>query len=274
MIAGESAEPRAASREPRAPSAADPEPRAAGRRLQREEGPPAQPVEKIRFEFFKVGELRFLSHLEVMRALQRALRRAGIPLAYTRGFNPQPRLSLAQALAVGVEGARELGEVEVVARVEPEDLLARWNSQLPPGLKILRAWEAPLYGPSLSAGVRGATYQVRLQPNGWDPTLLAGLGTAGACVDFLAQGPIPVEVSKKGQTVTLDARPFIQEFTAMSEDSRPCWAMVLRAGLGGSVKPQAVMRSFLGRRIPPGELDRMVSSLRITRTALAIEGQG
>jgi len=231
------------------------------------------PVQKIRFGFQKVGELRYLSHLELMRALQRALRRAGIPLAYTQGFNPQPRLSVAQALAVGTEGTCELGEVELVACMTPAEITARWNRQLPPELKILRAWEAPLHGPSLSAGVRGATYQIRLQPNGWDPGVLAGLG-AGACATFLAQGPITVEVSKKGQPVTLDARPFIQGFSALDGDGGPQWEMVLRAGVGGSVKPQAVMRRFLGEHVPPGELDRLVSSLRITRTALAVEGQG
>lgn len=265
---------------------------------------PMQPVQKIRFEFHKVGELRYLSHLELMRALQRALRRGGLPLAYTQGFNPQPKVSVAQALAVGVEGLHELGEVELASRVEPSDLLVRWNWQLPPELKILRTWEAPLHGPSLSAGVRGAVYQIQLEPNGWDPSTLAALGTAGACAEFLAQGPITVEVTKKGEKVTLDARPFIQGFTAApgrhgtnddcagdgpgagagtrtgaragtgAGDPAPGWDLVLRAGLGGSVKPQAVMRSFLGQRVPPGELDRMVSSLRITRTALALEGQG
>jgi radical SAM family uncharacterized protein/radical SAM-linked protein len=232
-----------------------------------------QPVQKIRFEFQKVGELRYLSHLELIRALQRALRRAGIPLAYTQGFNPQPKVSLAQALAVGVEGLREPGEMELTSRVEPADLLVRWNAYLPSELKILRTWEAPLNGPSLSAGVRGAMYQIRLLPNGWDPSLLAALGDAGACAEFLAQGSIPVEVSKKGHTVTLDARPFVQEFTAKSEDT-PQWGLLLRTGLGGSVKPQAVMRRFLGQRVSPSELDRMISSLRITRTALALEGQG
>ena len=235
--------------------------------------PSVPPVQKIRFGFQKVGELRYLSHLELMRALQRALRRAGIPLAYTQGFNPQPRLSVAQALAVGTEGTCELGEVELVSCVEPAEFAARWNRQLPPELKILRAWEAPLHGPSLSAGVRGATYHIRLEPNGWDPGVLSRLGT-GACATFLAQGPITVEVSKKGQPVTLDARPFIQGFNILDGQGGPEWEMVLRAGVGGSVKPQAVMRRFLGQLVPPGELDRMVSSLRITRTALAVEGQG
>ena len=221
-----------------------------------------------------MGELRFLSHLELMRALQRALRRAGIPLAFTQGFNPQPRLSLAQALAVGVEGLRELGDIELALRMAPEEMLAAWNRQLPPELKILRAWEAPLNGPSLSAGVRGAVYQIQLTPNGWDTTRLTPLGTAEACAEFLAQASIPVEATKKGKPLTLDARPFLEEFAGTGDDGPPAWRMRLRVGPTGSVKPAAVMRSFLDGRVPPGELDHMVSSLRIARTALAFEGQG
>ncbi len=238
------------------------------------ERPSDRATQKIRFEFQKVGELRFLSHLELMRALSRALRRAGIPLAFTQGFNPQPRLSLAQALAVGIEGRRELGEVELVQRTEPEELLTAWNRQLPPELKILRSWEAPLNGPSLSAGVRGAVYHIQLAPNGWDPTILTALGAAESCAAFLAQESIPVEVTKKGQAVALDARPFLQEFVDAGDHGSPGWQMRLRVSPAGSVKPAAVMRSFLGGRVPPGELGRMVSSLRIARTALTLEGQG
>lgn len=238
------------------------------------ERPSDRATQKIRFEFQKVGELRFLSHLELMRALSRALRRAGIPLAFTQGFNPQPRLSLAQALAVGIEGRRELGEVELVQRMEPEELLTAWNRQLPPELKILRSWEAPLNGPSLSAGVRGAVYHIQLAPNGWDPTILTALGTTESCAAFLAQESIPVEVTKKGQAVALDARPFLQEFVDAGDHGSPGWQMRLRVGPAGSVKPAAVMRSFLGGWVPPGELGRMVSSLRIARTALTLEGQG
>jgi len=238
------------------------------------ERPSDRATQKIRFEFQKVGELRFLSHLELMRALSRALRRAGIPLAFTQGFNPQPRLSLAQALAVGIEGRRELGEVELVQRMEPEELLTAWNRQLPPELKILRSWEVPLNGPSLSAGVRGAVYHIQLAPNGWDPTILTALGTTESCAAFLAQESIPVEVTKKGQAVALDARPFLQEFVDAGDHGSPGWQMRLRVSPAGSVKPAAVMRSFLGGRVPPGELGRMVSSLRIARTALTLEGQG
>ena len=238
------------------------------------ERPTVQAVQKIRFEFQKVGELRFLSHLELMRAYARALRRADVPLASTQGFNPQPRLSLAQALAVGVEGLCELGEVELSERRAPGELCEAWNRQLPPELKILRTWEAPLHGSSLSAGVRGAVYHIQLAPNGWDQTVLTDLGTPESCAAFLARESIAVEVTKKGRLVALDARPLIQEFRDVGGDGTPAWQLTLRVGPGGSVKPTAVMRSFLGQRVPSGALDHMVSSLRVTRTALALEGQG
>jgi len=230
-------------------------------------------VQKIQFEYQKVGALKYLSHLEVMRALARALRRARLPLAYSQGFNPQPRLSLAQALAVGVVGLREPGEVDFALRVEPEEVRERWNAHLPPELKILRSWEAPLHGSALSAGVRGAVYRVQLLPNGWEPALLRACGDPHACADFAAQTSIPVEVTKKGKPVTLDARPLLQEFSVL-EAEQPAWEMRLGIGPTGSVKPQAVMRSFLGRFARADQLDRMVSSLRITRTALTLEGQG
>ena len=236
--------------------------------------PTVQAIQKIRFEFQKVGELRFLSHLELMRALARGLRRASVPLAFTQGFNPQPKLSLAQALAVGIEGLRELGEVELAERMAPGELCEAWNRQLRPELKILRTWEAPLHGPSLSAGVRGSVYHIQLTPNGWDQTVLTDLGTPEACAAFLARESIAVEVTKKGRPVALDARPLIQEFLDVGRNGTPAWQLTLRVGPGGSVKPTVVMRSFLERRVSPGALDHMVSSLRITRTALALEGQG
>ena len=236
--------------------------------------PSGQPICKIQFAFQKVGELRFLSHLELMRALARALRRAGIPVAYTQGFNPQPRLALAQALAVGVAGEGELGELDLAEPLAPPDLLARWNAQLAPELKILRAWEAPLHGPSLSAGVRGAVYRIQLPPGGGEAPLPAGLGGGGACAEFLAQPCIPVEVSKKGTLTTLDARPFLQEFSLLGRNGALTWELRLKAGPEGSVKPSAVMRSFLRDRVPPEMLDHLHASLAITRTALALEGQG
>ena len=112
-------------------------------------------------------------------------------------------------------------------------MLAAWNRQLPPELKILRAWEAPLNGPSLSAGVRGAVYQIQLTPNGWDPTILTALGTTEACAAFLAQESIPVEVTKKGQAVALDARPFLQEFVGAGGRRFPRVADAVAGGPGG-----------------------------------------
>jgi hypothetical protein len=117
-------------------------------------------------------------------------------------------------------------------------------------------------------------YHIQLAPNGWDQTVLTDLGAPDACADFLARESIAVEVTKKGRLVALDARPLIQEFRDVGQIGTPAWQLTLRVGPGGSVKPAVVMRRFLEQRVPSGRLEHMVSSLRVRRTALALEGQG
>lgn len=240
-------------------------------------------MQRIQFEFQKVGVLRFLSHLEVMRALARALRRAGVPLAYSQGYNPQPRLSLAQALPVGVSGLRELGEVDLSERLDPPALVERWNAQLPRELSIRAAWDVPLSGPSLASAVRGAVYVVALESHRLMDAALAWLTSAEGCAAFLDGRPIPVQAFKKGQAIEVDARPYIEAFRPLASNGTATWELVLRAGPGGSVKAQAVMEEFLRRAGAPsgppladwvpGALEPLAAALRVERTGLLLDRQ-
>lgn len=223
-------------------------------------------VQRLCFEFQKVGELRFLSVMEVSRTLARALRRAELPVAYSQGFNPQPRLAVALALPVGVAGVRELGEVELRAAVGPDELVARWNAELPAGLRLLRAWEAPLSGPALTTRVTAAVYEVALPTNGWDPACLAALEAPEACAAFLTRPTIPVEAFRKGQTVQVDARPFLAALRPLSGHR---WEVALRVGPTGSVRPDAVMRRFL----ETAGADGTGTALQVTRTGLVLDGR-
>ena len=106
--------------------------------------PPAPPLTqpaalgRVRVSFVKLGDARWLSHRNVMDLFERALRAAAWPVHYTEGFNPHIRLSMAPALGVGQEAERDYFEVECHAPVS-EDLLARANAVLPPGLRLRRA---------------------------------------------------------------------------------------------------------------------------------------
>ena len=240
-------------------------------------GPPpsAPPVQRLHFLFRKVEDLRFLSHLETVRTLSRAIRRAGLPLAYSQGYNPQPRISVASALPVGVAGLRELAEVELRERAEPGAFAARLNAQLPEGLRVLGAWEAPLHGGvALGHRVRGAVYNLAAQANGAGAYL-----TPAACEAFLAQASIVVEMFKKGKMVPVDVRPFIRDFhpsaagpPAAGRGEGLLWELALRAGPGGSVRPHAIFRRFLEAAVPAGAVREIEATLQVTRTALEIDG--
>src|SRR2546423_14769776 len=93
--------------------------------------------DKVRIRFRKSGDLRLISHHDLMRCFERMLRRAAIPYHSTSGFNPKPRLVFAMPLALGICGTDEIAELELDEPVPAEDVLQRLAEQAPPGLEIL-----------------------------------------------------------------------------------------------------------------------------------------
>lgn len=104
---------------------------------------PAPPiVQRIRVRFAKRGRLRFLSHRDVARAFERALRRAGLPVAYSHGFSPHPRLSWVGAAPTGAASEAEYVEIGLAQPVDPDEFARRLDAALPGGLDVLAATEA------------------------------------------------------------------------------------------------------------------------------------
>jgi len=91
---------------------------------------------RLEFIFAKKGAMRFISHLDLMRLLMRALRRADLPLRLSEGFNPHPRVSLQRALKLGLESEEEVGSVILREFVKPEEFRTRFQAQLPEGILI------------------------------------------------------------------------------------------------------------------------------------------
>lgn len=235
--------------------------------------PSEAPVQRIRFMFQKIGMLRFLSHLELMRALGRALRRAGVAVAYSQGFNPQPKLASALALPVGVEGRQELADLELRAAMAPEELVARVNQYLAPELHLLRAWEVPLTAPSLTPLVREVVYRVSLPLNGLAQEIRARLSSQARCNEWLARPTIPVRFTRKEQLVDVDARPQIQELVALGEEENALrWDLRLSTGQGSSVRPQVIM-AYLLKDTLDGECNEWEATLRVARVALILDGE-
>lgn len=97
-------------------------------------------MQKIKIKYKKGAEVRFLSHKELMRAIQRAVRRAGIPIAYSQGFNPHMKISWGNALKVGATSEGEYAELQIDGWIKPFELLDRLNQELPPGIALLEAF--------------------------------------------------------------------------------------------------------------------------------------
>jgi radical SAM-linked protein len=117
---------------------------------------------RYRLHFHKTEAMRFTGHLDLHRALERTIRRAGLPLAYSRGFSPHPRLQLAAALPLGFVSRAEIADLWLEQPVEPPDVLARLQAAAPPGMDFLEAQVAPADEPALQRQVTASTYTVRL----------------------------------------------------------------------------------------------------------------
>jgi len=102
-------------------------------------------TQRVRLIFAKGQEVKYVPHLGVMRAWERIVRRADLPVAYSQGFNQRPKLSFASALAGGYTGRREVLDLELREAMLVENLLARLNPQLPPGFRLHSAVEVPLH---------------------------------------------------------------------------------------------------------------------------------
>ena len=159
--------------------------------------PSAPPVQKLRLRYTKRGRLRFTSHRDLARAFERALRRAGVPMAQSQGFNPRPKISWANAVPTGVASEAEYVELQLAEQVDPAVLCTELNRALPAGMDLVEAVEA---GPG--------SLPERLEAGRW-LTELPGVSPAAlrsAVAELLVAKRVEVQRTTKDGTRTMDAR--------------------------------------------------------------------
>lgn len=162
--------------------------------------PPGGPPCKVRFRFAKAGPLRWLSHHDLLRTFERALRRAELPVRQTQGFHPKPRLVFALSLPLGVVGRAEVAELELDEALPADEVLTRLRRHCPPGLDIL---EVSLIPPRQTAHVRGLCYAVDVPPD-------RAAATAARLAEVLAAPECVVERTRPPRRM-LDVRPFVRD---------------------------------------------------------------
>ncbi|MFQ6170324.1 TIGR03936 family radical SAM-associated protein [Oryzobacter sp. R7] len=202
------------------------------------EGPPPAPaVQKLRIRYAKRGRLRFSSTRDFSRALERALRRADVPMAFSAGFHPHPLISYANGAPTGTASEAEYFEIRVTERVDAEAVRAALDEALPDGLDVLEVVEA---GPGALAD--------RLEASEWQ---LVVRGADPAAVEEAVAGYLAAEVAETTRTFKTGPRTF---------DTR---AAVLSLVLDGvDEEGCAILRMVVRHTTPSVRPDDILTALR------------
>ena len=200
---------------------------------------------KIRLKFKKVGEMRFLSHLELMHLFYRASKRADLSLCFSEGFHPMPRIIFATALPVGMESLTEIVDIECDGKVAPRDVLERLNETLPPGVEILDAEEVPSFF-HLSSLSHPSVYWIPLDHFLSKEEALPKIKKALDEKEFF------IHQERDGKKRSVDIRPLIEKMEVKEKKGCPGdasqWGveLVLRKATGRTAKPTEIVGAVLG----------------------------
>ena len=126
------------------------------------ENPTTSTQQRLRITFAKTSAMRYTSHLDLHRAWERTFRRAGLPLAYSQGFNPHPRLNLASALPLGFTSQAEVLDAWLEEERSLEEIEEALTRSLPPGIRVLKTDEVDLKAPAVQTEVKAAEYVITL----------------------------------------------------------------------------------------------------------------
>lgn len=206
---------------------------------------------KYRVNYEVKGSLAFLSHLEIMRLWQRAILRSGLPVAWSNGFNPRPKLSLGPARGVGIEGCSEYFDVEFKAEVTSGELVRKLNDILPEGIFILAVREIAQSAKMLEAVIDEAFYRV---------TFLDGLPADAEekTTAFLEAETVPFTRESPKGSKEIDLRAFVNGIELKENEMY----LSLKTSPAGSVRVTELLTVF-------GYWD-IIKDIRIQRLGLFV----
>ena len=207
-------------------------------------------MQRLRVTFCRGQEVKYITHLDLMRLWERMLRRAAIPVAYSEGFSPRPRISLAAPLPVGVTSEGELMDIQLERRVSPHYFLRALLAQLPPGMDITEVREVSLRLPSLQSQVSEAEYRVDVAA---DRELAA---VQLAIRELLAKDKLPWEHMRDTGPHCYDIRALVEDIWIEDWRGTECTlGMRLRADSKGTGRAEQVTLA-LGFPTPPHSIHR------------------
>jgi radical SAM-linked protein len=223
----------------------------------------------VRLRFTKRGPVRFISHRDVARAFERAFRITQLPLAFTEGFAPRPRVSFGLALSVGYESDAEYLDVALTRPVGLEKIGPELSEALPSGIGVTGATALADRAPALQEAITAAEYRVTVAS--------APSSLAAAVTEALDRAELPVTRIRKGREIAEDVRPAIRRLTCLDTNildlevatqPRGVRPTEVVAALGGGLACEHVLRTKqwierLGARLEPLEADVRPRALEV-----------
>ena len=213
------------------------------------QAPPSARVCRLRIRFAKTGSMALLSHLDLVRLLERALRRSALPISFTGGFHPLPRLQIALALPLGAQAHGEWMDLEFSEPLDSVTFQQTLQPLIPQEIRLLQVREVPVSAPSLSQHICGAVWSFDLQrtarPNQQDAASdwSSALTALMACEQLIWH-----DTDKKGRPRQRDCRPALRSLQPLGEPSHDR----IRLRLQAEVDP-------MGRSLRPAQIQHWLS---------------
>lgn len=211
---------------------------------------------KIRVKFRKYGALKFIGHLDMMRYFQKALRRAGIDMKYSEGFNPHMIMSFAAPLGVGITSDGEYFDIEVLSTKSTKESLEALNEAMVEGVEVTSYVALPEGAKKSMSIVAAADYEIFFK-EGYDaPKSIEGFGTI-AHDFYMEQDAIRIVKKTKKSEKEIDIKSLIYEFAVQKKEEKPSFYLKVSAGSVDNLKPELVlaeMFAFAGLEYNPAAM--------------------
>ncbi len=201
---------------------------------------PNQPEKyRLRLVFAKKKEIKYISHLDLALAWERALRRAQIPLAYSQGFNPRPKMQFASGLPLGSTGRAEILDIVITEALSPDEAQQRIAPKLPTGIGLQMVTEVPLKAPTLQHLLRQAEYRVTVETDLPEGELAARIDS------LLAADSLLQTRRRKKQAEEFDLRTWLHglRLESVADGDAVLWLRVT-AGQYGNLRPEEVLKAL------------------------------
>jgi radical SAM-linked protein len=192
---------------------------------------------RLRLQYTKLGKIRFLSHRDIARVWERTIRRVGLPIAYSEGFSPRPRLHFGLALSVAHESEAEYLDIDLREPVELGGLAEDLSSILPDGMDVVAVSEIPRSAESLQGEVDLVTWSFLL------PDVTVGELSARVA-EWLARDTVVVSIIRKGKSTTADVRAVVEELTVGPGTADGAELVAVLSTRPRSIRPAELLASF------------------------------